>query len=89
MGTLKHVRIRSVSTDDGISDLRKTVTGKEMKYGRTSEGMRQRVADGEQHDTPEIATWLSDYRALKMLEERSGHTHGAPMKPTKRSMRAS
>ncbi len=71
------VRVKSVSREAAISRLRTYVSRFERRYECPSAVMLEAVQHGLHKETAEVTRWLSNYQALKALEERSGHMGGA------------
>ena len=71
------LNIRRVSLEEAKAELRERLAAYEREHGCSSKEMRDALGARLLTDTPEIASWMFDYRSLLRLEEISNSKAGS------------
>ena len=72
------LNIRRISLDEAMAELRERLAAYEREHGCSSKEMHHALGARLLTDTPEIASWMFDYRDLLRLEEISNSRAGSP-----------
>ena len=72
------LNIRRVSLEEAMGELRERLAAYERAHGCSSKEMYDALGARLRADTPEIASWMFDYRSLLRLEEISNSRAGSP-----------
>lgn len=63
------IPIVTISVEDEITILNKSLKRFENKYRMSSAKMLEKVSSGEEEDTPEVMKWMMDYHGLKHIHQ--------------------
>jgi hypothetical protein len=75
----RRTTIQHVPVEETIEKLEREISSFERRYKRSSDEALAAVKAGKMRETPEIARWLINHRALKHLRQAlAGRTTGQP-----------